>query len=355
MNDRILTVKQMIGKGNANDAVSELFHIIRDSKKKYKKLEEELIIVESRIALLKSSIRKGTIREEEKLIEQNKINESLIHITNEVEVLSRKDYSVSKQERLFFPRLNKFLFLGGIAIVLLTAYSFWRSDLNSFDEIEKSLIDNQGKSIQGMWLNSGIDFNEDDLIGLWNATNAFMLFNNDGTLELFWKDLPYIGYQENGTWQLKNDTLLTVLGKAKSTYAIAFMSEDKFSFGRFSSEEADFTAVRNDYNGQELSELRNKTQVVCSLEGTRYESRITYDEDYIRFLNKDQNMYEYTGKISIYSIGGAVNLYDNKIHFISGNVNGNVTIDRSCKELVGSIQIVGSHNNKDAIDFIKKR
>lgn len=87
-------------------------------------------------------------------------------------------------------------------------------------------------------------------------------------------------------------------------------------------------------------------------EGTRYSGG---HGDYIHFYNQEGNSYEFSGKVSIYSIAGKATLRDNKISFMGQTVEGNLTLLENGKVLLGQIKTRYSPGSSKSIQDVDLR
>lgn len=341
-------IKQLIANGKIDDAIQQTELLVRESSNQLQNFNKELLSLRYRLSTLNSSYRKGILKEEDKMIELNKINDALISMLSEIEQFNNQKNQPKKNR-------DSQISIASITKVLTITYS-----LNS-KKIKLSLlllisviiffliyrnIDSNLKRV------STIKFNTTDLQGLWKATSAFMKFETNGQLEYVWHEGKYVGMKEKGIWRLNNDTLITDLGRIKSIYIVEFQDKNSFKFRGIDNDELVFDAKKSQNDVEELNNLMKEAKSNCSLNNKKYKNRKSYNEDFIQFFNKTDNIYEYSGKISIYSIGGKVNLYQDKVYFVEGNVSGNLTLLSNCNSLVGSININDSYSIKEAIDFV---
>lgn len=187
------------------------------------------------------------------------------------------------------------------------------------------------------------NFNIKDIYGIWYATKAKMTFDESGKLSYEWYETKEV---ETGTWKLSKGVLITNFESFSQLYWITKFDKNSF----------DFKSIFNEGTYQANRKVRTnsapkpKQESVCALNERRYGDRSGYGY-FIRFYNQNNNTFDFSGKISIYSLGGKVKLQSNQIQFISGNVSGTLTLLKDCNELTGTIKPHESYSSQN-IDFI---
>lgn len=372
-------IRIFVMEGKPEKALEFLEQIIAEKVLLYRKIDREVVSLKSRLTFVESSYRKGIIKIEDKQIELNRINDSILEL---VEILKKSEDKNLEREEIKFPqevllstsvkkqqdlkngdrkhllsiiykprRIIYGVSFIGLIILILFITQKCNTEVNLKNENVENLKkeENNSQQVQKIIPRVPKKIDESKLIEVWKGSSAFMEFKNNNELKMLWFNSS-LKENEIGSWALYSDTLRINTPSFKKDYLIDLSDDGILIFKDFK-EEIEFEANRSALITIERNKLLKQIEPKCDLSEKYF--RGNYSGEFINFYGKKGNIYEFSGKHGIEAFSGKVMIVGNEIFFLKGsNCSGKLTLSSTCRKLVGSMLINGQLvNEKVSINY----